>query len=348
MNLFDTLNLKSRIFLAPLAGFSDAGFRALCMEHGAGLTYTEMVSAKGLCFGGRGTEPLLFTEPVCTPRAVQLFGCEPEFMKKAAADERLAGFDVVDINMGCPVKKVFSNGDGSALMAHPALIEDIVRATSEGCRRPVTVKIRAGIHQGEVLAVECALAAERGGAAAVTVHPRFREQMYAGIADHTVTVKVKEALTIPVIANGDISDAESYFAVRRMTRADAYMVGRGALGRPWLFEVLGALDRLSDDEIYSADGTVRTDARAYARRARKQVETCIQRRRCRKTPRRRAFEDNARAHGGERDETAPVSLRKEHAARKSRPSCRGKGVRRRGRLCRRRRIFELDPEKTQR
>ena len=263
MNLFDTLNLKSCIFLAPLAGFSDAGFRALCMEHGAGLTYTEMVSAKGLCFGGRGTEPLLFTEPVCTPRAVQLFGCEPEFMKKAAADERLAGFDIVDINMGCPVKKVFSNGNGSALMAHPALIEDIVRATSEGCRRPVTVKIRAGIHQGEVLAVECALAAERGGAAAVTVHPRFREQMYAGIADHTVTVKVKEALTIPVIANGDISDAESYFAVRRMTRADAYMVGRGALGRPWLFEVLGALDRLSDDEIYFADGTVRTDARAY-------------------------------------------------------------------------------------
>lgn len=265
MTDFCGLNLKSRIFLAPLAGFSDAGFRALCHDFGAGLTYTEMVSAKGLCYGGRGSETLLYTEPYVTPRAVQIFGSEPEFMKRAAADEKLSAFDLIDINMGCPVKKVFANGDGSALMAHPDLIESVVRATREGSGgRPVTVKLRAGIKPGEPLVKDCALAAEAGGAAAVTVHPRYREQMYGGAADHSLTAEVKAALSVSVVANGDITDAESYFAVRRAARADAYMIGRGALGRPWLFGVLGRLDALSDDEIYSDDGGVRQDATAYA------------------------------------------------------------------------------------
>ena len=264
MSVFCGLNITSRIFLAPMAGFSDAGFRAVCAAHGAGLTYTEMVSAKGMCYGNRGTAPLLYTEPECSPRAVQIFGSDPEFMFKAASDERLNDFDIVDINMGCPVKKVFAGGDGSALMAHPDLIGEIVRATVEGARRPVTVKLRAGITQGVPLVTECALAACRAGASAVTVHPRFRDQMYAGKADHSVTAEVKEAISVPVVASGDITDAESYFEVRRISRADAYMIGRGALGRPWLFEVLGKLDALSDDEIYTADGGVREDARAYA------------------------------------------------------------------------------------
>lgn len=264
MSEFCGLNLISRIFLAPLAGFSDAGFRALCAEHGAGLTYTEMVSAKGMCYGNAGTDALLYRDGADGHCAVQLFGSDPEFMRRAAADERLKGFDIIDINMGCPVKKVFGNGDGSALMAHPDIIEEIVRAVAEGGGRPVTVKLRAGIKEREPLVIECALAAERGGASAVTVHPRFREQMYAGKADHFFTAEVKRALSVPVVANGDIFDARSFFEVRRRTRADAYMIGRGALGRPWLFKVLSALDALSDDEVYMSDGTVKDNALAYA------------------------------------------------------------------------------------
>ena len=261
---FCGLNLDSRIFLAPLAGFSDAGFRAVCAAYGAGLTYTEMVSAAGLIYGNRGTSALLYTEPVCSPRAVQLFGRDPDIMSRAAGDELLRGFDIVDINMGCPVKKVFGNGDGSALMARPDLIEEIVRAVREGAERPVTVKLRAGIALGHPSVIECARAAVRAGAGAVTVHPRYREQMYAGQADHTLTAKVKSEVDVPVVANGDITDAMSYFSVRGLTHADAYMLGRGALGRPWIFGVLGTLDKLPDDEIFSADGAVRPDALAYA------------------------------------------------------------------------------------
>lgn len=260
---FCGVKLRSRIFLAPLAGFSDAGFRAVAESFGAGLTYTEMVSAKGLCYLNPGTAALIYRESDA-PCAVQLFGSDPEFMKRAAADGRLKDFPIIDINMGCPVKKVFSNGDGSALMARPELIEQVVRATAEGSGRPVTVKLRAGIEEGHPCVRECALAAVRGGAHAVTVHPRYREQMYGGRADHAVTASVKEALAVPVVANGDITDAESYFEVRRITHADAFMLGRGALGRPWLFDVLGMLDALSDDEIYTEDGAVREDASAYA------------------------------------------------------------------------------------
>lgn len=270
---FCGLNLDSRIFLAPLAGFSDAGFRAVCAAYGAGLTYTEMVSAAGLIYGNRGTSALLYTEPVCSPRAVQLFGRDPDIMSRAAGDELLRGFDIVDINMGCPVKKVFGNGDGSALMARPDLIEEIVRAVREGAERPVTVKLRAGIALGHPSAVECARAAVRAGAGAVTVHPRYREQMYAGQADHTLTEKVKSEVDVPVVANGDITDAMSYFSVRGLTHADAYMLGRGALGRPWIFGVLGKLDALSDEEIYAADGGVKREAAMYAEELTEKAKT---------------------------------------------------------------------------
>lgn len=240
------VQLENNVFFAPIAGFSEVGFLHMCAKYGAGLTYTELVSAKGLCYGNKGSEELLAREDYSTPCAVQLFGSDPEFMYKAAKDDRLARFEIVDINMGCPVKKVFNNGDGSALMKNPALITEIVQAVREGAKRPVTVKMRAGVESGKPLAVECALAAQKGGASAVCIHPRYREQFYSGEADHLITKSVKESLDIPVIANGDIVDAASLDRVATLTHADGYMIGRGALGRPWIFAELTHKDARHD------------------------------------------------------------------------------------------------------
>ena len=189
------VKLNSNIVFAPIAGFSEVGFRHMCAKFGAGLTYTELVSAKGLVFGNKGTEELIATTPIETPCAVQLFGSDPDFMYKAAKDDRLKKFDIIDINMGCPVRKVFGNGDGSALMANPALITEIVQAVKEGAKRPVTVKMRAGIEMGKPLAVECAIAAQKGGASAITVHPRYREQYYSGDCDYSIIRDVKNLLS---------------------------------------------------------------------------------------------------------------------------------------------------------
>lgn len=240
------VQLKNNLVFAPIAGFSEVGFRHLCAKYGAGLTYTELVSAKGLVYGNKGTEELLATTEIEKPCAVQIFGSDPEFMYKAAKDDRLAKFDIIDINMGCPVKKVFGNGDGSALMKNPALITEVVQAVKEGGHRPVTVKMRAGIEIGKPLAVECALAAQKGGASAVTVHARYREQYYSGECDHTITKAVKDALDIPVIANGDIVDKQSLDKVAQITNADGFMIGRGALGKPWIFAELQGKDDSHD------------------------------------------------------------------------------------------------------
>lgn len=240
------VQLNNNVVFAPIAGFSEVGFRHLCAKYGAGLTYTELVSAKGLVYGNKGTEELLATTDIENPCAVQIFGSDPEFMYKAAKDERLGKFDIIDINMGCPVKKVFGNGDGSALMKNPALITEIVQAVKEGGNRPVTVKMRAGIEMGKPLAVECALAAQKGGASAVTVHARYREQYYSGECDHTITKAVKDALDIPVIANGDIVDRQSLDKVAAITGADGFMIGRGALGKPWIFAELQGKDDSHD------------------------------------------------------------------------------------------------------
>lgn len=240
------VQLNNNVVFAPIAGFSEVGFRHLCAKYGAGLTYTELVSAKGLVYGNKGTEELLATTNIETPCAVQIFGSDPEFMYKAAKDERLAKFDIIDINMGCPVKKVFGNGDGSALMKDPALITEVVQAVKEGGGRPVTVKMRAGIEMGKPLAVECAIAAQKGGASAVTVHARYREQYYSGECDHLITKAVKEALDIPVIANGDIVDRQSLDKVAAITGADGFMIGRGALGKPWIFAELQGKDDSHD------------------------------------------------------------------------------------------------------
>lgn len=236
------LQLKSNLVFAPIAGFSEVGFRHLCAQYGAGLTFTELVSAKGLLYGNKGTQELLATTDVEKPCAVQLFGSDPEFMYKAAKDERLAKFDIIDVNMGCPVKKVFNNGDGSALMKNPDLVCEIVEAVKQGAKRPVTVKMRAGIEIGKPLAVECALSAQKGGADAVSVHGRYREQYYSGACDYSVIKAVKDALNIPVIANGDIVDAKSLENAKNLTGADGFMIGRGALGRPWIFAELQGKD----------------------------------------------------------------------------------------------------------
>lgn len=240
------VELNNNLIFAPIAGFSEVGFRHLCAKFGVGLTYTELVSAKGLVYGNKGTEELLARDDMNTPCAVQLFGSDPSFMYKAAMDERLAGFEIVDINMGCPVRKVFNNGDGSALMKNPELITEIVQAVKEGAKRPVTVKMRAGVEMGKPIAVECALAAQKGGADAVCIHPRYREQFYSGVADHSITKAVKEALDIPVIANGDIVDKSSLENVKNITNADAFMIGRGALGRPWIFAQLQDMQAIYD------------------------------------------------------------------------------------------------------
>ena len=232
------LELASPWVLAPLAGFTDAVMRTLCEEQGAALTYTEMVSAKGLYYGGSKTSDLTYIPEGAGPTAIQIFGSEPEIMAFAArALDRLKN-EVLDINMGCPVPKVVRNGDGSALMRDPGLVCDIVKAVTSATEKPVTVKIRKGFDTAN--AVEVALAAQEGGASAVCVHGRTREQYYSGVVDRNIIKDVKEALSIPVIASGDVTDAASGMSMLAETGCDMVMIGRGALGNPWIFRELDA------------------------------------------------------------------------------------------------------------
>ncbi|MBR3124151.1 MAG: tRNA dihydrouridine synthase DusB [Mogibacterium sp.] len=232
------LELASPWLLAPLAGFTDAVMRALCEEQGAALTYTEMVSAKGLYYGGSKTNDLTYIPEGAGPTAIQIFGSEPEIMAYAARELDDLHNGVLDINMGCPVPKVVRNGDGSALMRDPELVYDIVKAVSSATEKPVTVKIRKGFDRPN--AVEIALAAQEGGASAVCVHGRTREQYYSGSADRNIIKDVKDKLSIPVIASGDVTDAESGMSMLADTGCDMVMIGRGALGNPWIFRELDA------------------------------------------------------------------------------------------------------------
>ncbi len=225
-------------FLAPLAGVTDSPFRRICRQFGAGAVYTEMISAKGLYYNDKATEKLLLMAEEEKPVSIQIFGSEPSFMAYAADVLADRGNCMVDINMGCPVPKVVKNGDGSALMKDPWRVYDVVKAVVLKARKPVTVKIRAGWDAAHINAVEVAKAAEAGGAAAVCVHGRTREQMYSGKADRSVIRQVKEAVSIPVIGNGDIVDVQSAEAMFEETGCDMIMVARGALGNPWLFRSL--------------------------------------------------------------------------------------------------------------
>ena len=235
------LELASPWLLAPLAGFTDAVMRTLCEEQGAALTYTEMVSAKGLYYGGSKTGDLTYIPEGAGPTAIQIFGSEPDIMAYAARELDSLRDEVLDINMGCPVPKVVKNGDGSALMRDPELVCEIVRAVTSATEKPVTVKIRKGFDRPN--AVEVALAAQEGGASAVCVHGRTRGQYYSGEADRSIIKEVKDALSIPVIANGDVTDAASGMSMLAETGCDMVMIGRGALGNPWIFRELDAAYR---------------------------------------------------------------------------------------------------------
>ena len=233
-----SLELASPWLLAPLAGFTDAVMRTLCEEQGAALTYTEMVSAKGLYYGGNKTNDLTYIPEGAGPTAIQIFGSEPDVMAYAARELDSLRNEVLDINMGCPVPKVVRNGDGSALMRDPDLVYEIVKAVSSATVKPVTVKMRKGFDRPN--AVEVALAAQEGGAAAVCVHGRTRSQYYSGETDRGIIKDVKDALDIPVIASGDVVDAASGMSMMAETGCDMVMIGRGALGNPWIFRELNA------------------------------------------------------------------------------------------------------------
>lgn len=229
------VHIAGKLVLGPMAGVTDLPFRLLCKEQGANLVYTEMVSAKGILYRNRNTESLLAVDERERPVSLQLFGEDPGILAEAAGRIKDRNFDILDLNMGCPVPKVVNNGEGSALMRDPDKIGRIVRAVSEAIDKPVTVKIRRGFAAGEEQAVEAAAAAWQNGAAAVAVHGRTREQYYGGRADWGVIRRVKEAVGIPVIGNGDVFTPEDAARMLQETGCDAVMLARGVKGNPWLF-----------------------------------------------------------------------------------------------------------------
>lgn len=227
--------LPNRLILGPMAGVSDIAYRRICHDMGAGLVCMEMVSAKAICYHNKKTGDLMEIDPKEHPVSLQLFGSEPESMAEAVHLINDIPYDILDINMGCPVPKVVGNGDGSALMKDPDKAGEVIRAVVSASDRPVTVKIRAGFDKDNVNAPEIARIAEDCGAAAVAVHGRTREQFYSGHADRSVIKRVKETVSIPVIGNGDIFGPEDVAAMYEDTGCDAFMVARGAQGNPWIF-----------------------------------------------------------------------------------------------------------------
>lgn len=230
-----TVTLDNPVILAPMAGVTDLPFRLLCREQGAGLVCMEMVSAKAIYYGNKNTEELMEIHPRETPASLQLFGSDPEIISEMAKRVEEQPFSILDINMGCPVPKVVNNGEGSALMKNPKLVEEILTRLVKAVRKPVTVKIRKGFDEDHVNAVEIAKIAESCGVAAVAVHGRTRAQYYSGMADWDIIADVKNAVSVPVIGNGDADSPQKAKQLLRYTGCDGVMIGRAAQGNPWIF-----------------------------------------------------------------------------------------------------------------
>ena len=229
------VEIKGKLVLGPMAGVTDLPFRMLCKEQGADLIYTEMVSAKGIMYNNKNTIPLLEVNEKERPVSLQLFGSDPQILGEMAHKIENRNFDIIDINMGCPVPKIVNNGEGSALMDNPELIGKIVKSVVNATNKPVTIKIRKCFKEDVLNAVDIAKIAEENGASAIAVHPRSRGQYYSGKADWKVIKDVKEAVTIPVIGNGDIFTPEDGKKMLEETGCDAIMLARGVRGNPWLF-----------------------------------------------------------------------------------------------------------------
>ena len=251
------VNLANPYILAPMAGVTDLPFRLLCKEQGAGLLCMEMISAKALQYKNKNTKALLAIHPEEYPVSLQLFGSDPKIMSEMAKMIEELPFQILDINMGCPVPKVVRNGEGSALMKNPKLVEELLSALVRKVHKPVTVKFRKGFDDDHVNAVEIAKIAESCGVAAIAVHGRTRQQYYSGKADWDIIRQVKEAVSIPVIGNGDVTDGKDAQRMFEETECDGVMIGRGAQGNPWIFQDLIHFEETGQEPKKRSAGEVR-------------------------------------------------------------------------------------------
>ena len=234
------VQIDGKVVLAPMAGVADRAFRELCVDYGASYVVSEMISSKGVSMGDRKSKDLAFISEKERPAAIQIFGSDPVVMAQSVEQVMQFKPEIIDINMGCPAPKIAGNGGGASLAKNPQLAEDIVRAVVDASSVPVTVKIRMGWDENSINAVEMAQRAENAGAAAVTIHGRTKKQMYSPPVDRNIIAEVKRSVSIPVIGNGDIIDEQSAAIMLEETNCDLIMVGRGALGRPWVFSQINA------------------------------------------------------------------------------------------------------------